>query len=195
VFFPTKGVLQRLTAEVSLPVLDLQYYKVDYKQTWYKEIYNGYIFMLNGEIGYADTYDNENFPFFKNYYMGGVNSVRGYQNATLGPRGVDSNTGREFAIGGTKRLLGNAEFFFPVPGMKDSGQFRMSAFVDAGNVWGPNELGVSDSYSLGDLRYSAGIGASWISPFGPLKVVFAKALNSEPGDDTQTIQFQMGQQF
>jgi outer membrane protein insertion porin family len=195
VFFPTKGVLQRLTAEVSLPVLDLQYYKVDYKQTWYKEIYNGYIFMLNGEIGYADTYDNENFPFFKNYYMGGVNSVRGYQNATLGPRGTDSNTGRNFAIGGTKRLLGNAEFFFPVPGMKDSGQFRMSAFVDAGNVWGPNELGVSDSYSLGDLRYSAGIGASWISPFGPLKVVFAKALNSEPGDDTQTIQFQMGQQF
>jgi outer membrane protein insertion porin family len=195
VFFPTKGVLQRLTAEVSLPVLDLQYYKVDYKQTWYKEIYNGYIFMLNGEIGYADTYDNENFPFFKNYYMGGVNSVRGYQNATLGPRGTDTNTGRNFAIGGTKRLLGNAEFFFPVPGMKDSGQFRMSAFVDAGNVWGPNELGVSDSYSLGDLRYSAGIGASWISPFGPLKVVFAKALNSEPGDDTQTIQFQMGQQF
>lgn len=195
VFFPTKGVLQRLTAEVSLPVLDLQYYKVDYKQTWYKEIYNGYIFMLNGEIGYADTYDNENFPFFKNYYMGGVNSVRGYQNATLGPRGTDSNTGRNFAIGGTKRLLGNAEFFFPVPGMKDSGQFRMSAFVDAGNVWGPNELGISDSYSLGDLRYSAGLGASWISPFGPLKVVFAKALNSEPGDDTQTIQFQMGQQF
>jgi outer membrane protein insertion porin family len=195
VFFPTKGVLQRLTGEVSLPVLDLQYYKIDYKQTWYKEIYNGYIFMLNGEIGYADTYDNENFPFFKNYYMGGVNSVRGYQNATLGPRGTDTNTGRNFAIGGTKRLLGNAEFFFPVPGMKDSGQFRMSAFVDAGNVWGPNELGVSDSYSLGDLRYSAGIGASWISPFGPLKVVFAKALNSEPGDDTQTIQFQMGQQF
>jgi outer membrane protein insertion porin family len=195
VFFPTKGVLQRLTGEVSLPVLDLQYYKIDYKQTWYKEIYNGYIFMLNGEIGYADTYDNENFPFFKNYYMGGVNSVRGYQNATLGPRGTDSNTGRNFAIGGTKRLLGNAEFFFPVPGMKDSGQFRMSAFVDAGNVWGPNELGISDSYSLGDLRYSAGIGASWISPFGPLKVVFAKALNSEPSDDTQTIQFQMGQQF
>jgi len=195
VFFPTKGVLQRLTGEVSFPVLDLQYYKVDYKHAWYKEIYSGYTVMLNGEIGYADTYNNEVFPFFKNYYMGGVNSVRGYQNATLGPRGVDTTTGREFAIGGTKRLLGNAEMFFPVPGLKNSGQFRMSAFVDAGNVWGPNESGDSESYSLGDLRYSAGIGASWISPFGPLKVVFAKALNSEPGDDTQAIQFQMGQQF
>lgn len=190
VFFPTKGVLQRLTGEVSLPVLDLQYYKVDYKQTYYTEIFKDYTFMLNGEIGYADTYGDDNFPFFKNYYMGGVNSVRGYQNGTLGPRGTDSVTSREFAIGGTKRLLGNAELFFPVPGMKNSGQFRMSAFVDAGNVYGSEE-----SYSLGDLRYSAGIGASWISPFGPLKVVYAKALNSEPGDDTQTIQFQMGQQF
>jgi len=190
VFFPTKGVLQRLTAEVSLPVLDLEYYKVDYKQSWYKEVFSGYTFMLNGEIGYADTYGNEKYPFFKNYYMGGVSSVRGYQNGTLGPKDYDFVTNRQYSVGGTKRLLGNAELFFPVPGLKNSTQFKMSAFVDAGNVFGSNE-----SYSLGDLRYSAGIGASWISPFGPLKVVYAKALNSEAGDDTQTIQFQMGQQF
>jgi outer membrane protein insertion porin family len=190
VFFPTKGVLQRLTAEVSLPVLDLEYYKLDYKQSWYKEIFSGYTFMLNGEIGYADTYGNERYPFFKNYYMGGVSSVRGYQNGTLGPKDYDPVTNRQYSVGGTKRLLGNAELFFPVPGLKNSTQFKMSAFVDAGNVYGSNE-----SYSLGDLRYSAGIGASWISPFGPLKVVYAKALNSEAGDDTQTIQFQMGQQF
>ncbi|WP_047549331.1 outer membrane protein assembly factor BamA [Methylotenera sp. G11] len=190
VFFPTKGVLQRLTAEVSLPVLDLEYYKLDYKQSWYKEVFSGYTFMLNGEIGYADTYGNEKYPFFKNYYMGGVSSVRGYQNGTLGPKDYDPVTNRQYSVGGTKRLLGNAELFFPVPGMKNSSQFKMSAFVDAGNVYGANE-----TYSLGDLRYSAGIGASWISPFGPLKVVYAKALNSAAGDDTQSIQFQMGQQF
>ncbi len=195
VFFPTKGVLQRLTGEVSLPVLDLQYYKLDYKQAWYTEVFKGYTFMLNGEIGYADTYGSEKYPFFKNYYMGGVSSVRGFQNGTLGPKDFDPATGRRYSVGGTKRLLANAELFFPVPGLKESSQFKMSAFVDAGNVWGPNDLGMKDSYSLGDLRYSAGIGASWISPFGPLKVVFAKALNSESGDDTQTIQFQMGQQF
>lgn len=190
VFFPTKGVLQRLSAEASLPVLDLQYYKVDYKQSWYKEVFSGYTFLLNGEIGYADTYGNEKYPFFKNYYMGGVSSVRGYQNGTLGPKDYDPVTNRQYSVGGTKRLLGNAELFFPVPGLKNSGQFKMSAFVDAGNVYGADE-----SYSLGDLRYSAGIGASWISPFGPLKVVYAKALNSVAGDDTQSIQFQMGQQF
>lgn len=195
VFFPTSGVLQRLTAEVSMPVLDLQYYKFDYKQSWYKELFKGYTFMLNGEVGYANSYGNKNYPFFKNYYMGGVGSVRGYQNGTLGPKAKDDSTGNEYSVGGTKRLLGNAELFFPVPGLKESNQFKMSAFIDAGNVWGPNDTGMNESYSLGDLRYSAGLGVSWISPFGPLKVVYAKALNSEAGDDTQTIQFQMGQQF
>lgn len=190
VFFPNNGVLQRLTAEVTLPVLDLEYYKIDYKHAWYKEVFKGYTFMLNGEAGYADSYGSKDYPFFKNFYMGGVSSVRGYKNGSLGPRDVDSATGRDFALGGTKRLLGNAEMFFPVPGLKDSNQFKMSAFVDAGNVFG-----INDSYDFGELRYSAGVGVSWISPFGPLKLVFAKPLNSKSGDDTESIQFQLGQQF
>jgi outer membrane protein insertion porin family len=95
-----------------------------------------------------------------------------------------------FAVGGTKRLLGNAEFFFPVPGLKDSRQFRLSAFVDGGQVWGSGS-----SYSLGDLRYSTGVGISWLSPFGPLKLVYAKPLNSKPTDNTQSLQFQLGSQF
>jgi outer membrane protein insertion porin family len=127
--------------------------------------------------------------------MGGVSSVRGYENGSLGPRDRDPSTGEDFAVGGTKRLLGNAELFFPVPGIKDSKQFRLSAFVDAGNVFGVNEFGKEESYSLSDLRYSAGLGVSWFSPFGPLKLVFAKALNDKEGDEPQTLQFQFGQQF
>jgi outer membrane protein insertion porin family len=190
ILFTNNGVLQKLTGEVSLPVLDLQYYKIDYRHTWFKQVYPSLTLMLNGEIGYADSYGNEKYPFFKNFFMGGVNSVRGYQNGSLGPKDFDTTTGEDFAVGGTKRLLGNAELFFPIPGLKDSKQFRMSAFVDAGNVYGAEE-----SYSLGDLRYSTGLGISWFSPFGPLKLVFAKALNSKDGDDTQTLQFQFGQQF
>jgi outer membrane protein insertion porin family len=188
--FTNNGVLQRLTGEVSLPVLDLNYYKVDYKHAWFKNIYKEFTFMLNGEIGYADSYGNKNYPFFKNFFMGGVNSVRGYDNGSLGPRDIDVTTGESFAVGGTKRLLGNAELFLPIPGLKDSKQFRLSAFVDAGNVFGTN-----DSYSLGDLRYSTGLGISWFSPFGPLKLVYAKPLNSQTGDNTQNLQFQLGQQF
>jgi len=190
IMFTTKGVLQRLSGEVTIPVLDLEYYKIDYKHAWFKELTPGYTLMLNGEIGYADSYGSKKYPFFKNFYMGGVNSVRGYTNGSLGPRGIDSTTGNDFALGGTKRMLGNAELYIPIPGLKDSKQFRMSAFADAGNVFG-----VNDSYDLGELRYSTGLGLSWVSPFGPLKLVFAKPLNSKSGDNTQTIQFQLGQQF
>jgi outer membrane protein insertion porin family len=188
--FPNKGVLQRLSAEVSLPVLDLEYYKIDYKHTWFKDVTKNVTFMLNGELGYADSYGNKDYPFFKNFYVGGVNSVRGFDNGSIGPRDFDPGTNEDFAVGGTTRIVGNAEVFVPVPLIKNSSQFRLSAFVDAGNVYGNSE-----SINLGELRYGAGVGVSWFSPFGPLKLVFAKALNAKDTDDTQTLQFQLGSQF
>ncbi len=188
--FPNKGVLQRLSAEVSVPVLDLEYYKLEYKHTWFKDVTKNFTFMLNGELGYADSYGNKAYPFFKNFYVGGVNSVRGFDNGSIGPHDIDPATGLDFAVGGTTRIVGNAEVFAPVPFIKSSSQFRLSAFVDAGSVYGNNQ-----SINLGDLRYSTGVGVSWFSPFGPLKLVFAKALNKKPGDQTQTLQFQLGSQF
>ncbi|MGB7816809.1 MAG: outer membrane protein assembly factor BamA [Methylotenera sp.] len=188
--FPKKGVMQRLSAEVALPVLDLEYYKLEYKHAWFKDVTKNYTFMLNGEIGYADTYGSKAYPFFKNFYVGGVNSVRGFDNGSIGPHDIDPATGLDFATGGTTRIVGNAEVFAPVPFIKNSSQFRLSAFVDAGSVYGNNQ-----GISLGDLRYSTGVGVSWFSPFGPLKLVFAKALNKKPGDQTQTLQFQLGSQF
>lgn len=188
--FPNRGVLQKLSAEVTLPVLDLQYYKLEYKHTWFKDVTKTFTFMLNGELGYADTYGNKEFPFFKNFYVGGVNSVRGFANGAIGPRDFDPGTNSDFAVGGTTRIVGNAEIFTPVPFIKNSSQFRLSAFVDTGSVYANNQ-----SISLGDLRYSTGVGISWFSPFGPLKLVFAKALNKKQGDQTQTMQFQLGSQF
>lgn len=202
VLFPNKGVYQRLSSEIGLPGLDLQYYKVEYKHSWYKDITPNITFMLNGEAGYGDTYGSKDFPFFKNFYIGGVNSVRGYQTSSIGPRLYDTVNDRGYAIGGTKRLLGNAELYFPIPGMKDSKQLRLSTFIDAGNVYTSDER-----MDLGDLRYSAGIGVSWYSPFGPIKLVLAKALNAQKDtvqtdgktlyndDKTQILQFQMGSQF
>ncbi len=189
--FPNRGVLQRLTAEVGLPGLDLQYYKFEYKHAWYKNVFKNVTFLLNGELGYADSYGSKKYPFFKNFYAGGVNSVRGYDNGTIGPKSKkDPGTGDVYSVGGTQRVVGNAELFVPVPGIKDSSQFRLSAFVDMGNVYAQDE-----SLSLGELRYSTGVGISWFSPFGPLKLVLAKALNAKDDDQTQTLQFQLGQQF
>ena len=188
--FPNKGVIQHLSAEVTLPVLDLEYYKLEYKHTWFKDLTKSFTFMLNGELGYADTYGNKAYPFFKNFYVGGVNSVRGFDNGSIGPRDIDPATGLDFFVGGTTRIVGNAEIFAPVPFIKNSSQFRLSAFVDTGSVYGNNQ-----GVSLGDLRYSTGVGISWFSPFGPLKLVLAKPLNKKEGDLTQTMQFQLGSQF
>lgn len=188
--FPNKGVLQRLTAEATVPGLDLQFYKLEYRHTWFKQAFKDVTFMLNGELGYADSYGGKAFPFFRNFYAGGVNSVRGYDNGAIGPRDFDPSANQDFAVGGTSRIVGNAEVFIPVPLLKNSSQFRLSAFVDTGNVYAENQ-----SINLGELRYSTGIGVSWFSPFGPLKLVFAKALNEQEGDQTQVLQFQLGQQF
>lgn len=190
VLFPNRGVLQRLTAEVSVPGLDLEYYKFEYQHTWFKEMSNNVTFMLNGDVGYADTYGSGNFPFFKNFFVGGVNSVRGFEIGTVGPLDIDPATGNIFSVGGTTKLVSNAEVFVPVPFIKDSSQFRLSAFFDAGRAFGDNE-----SINFGDLRYSTGVGISWFSPFGPLKLVLAKPLNEQENDNTQTLQFQFGQQF
>ena len=113
--FPNKGVLQRLTAEASVPGLDLQFYKLEYKHAWYKEVFKDTTLLLNGELGYAGSYGGDKYPFFKNFYIGGVNSVRGYDNGAIGPRDVDLTTNQDFAIGGTRRVLANAEIFIPGP--------------------------------------------------------------------------------
>jgi outer membrane protein insertion porin family len=188
--FPNRGVLQRLSGEVSVPGLDLEYYKLEYQHAWYKDVFKDVVVMLNGELGYADSYGNNKFPFFKNFFAGGVNSVRGFENGTLGPRDIDPASGNDFSVGGTTRVVGNAEVFVPVPLIKDSKSFRISAFFDIGRVFGDEE-----SINFGDLRYSTGVGVSWFSPFGPLKLVLAKPINEEEGDRTQTLQFQFGQQF
>lgn len=190
ILFPSRGVLQRLNAEVALPGLDLQYYKINYQHAWYQDLSNSFTLMLNGEVGYADSYGGKEFPFFKNYFLGGVNSLRGFQNGAIGPRDIDPTTGQDFAVGGTKRLLGNVELFMPVPFIKDTKQFRLSAFFDAGAVYSATQ-----SIDTEQLRYSAGVGVTWVSPFGPLKLIFAQPLNEKEGDDTQVLQFQLGQQF
>lgn len=190
ILFPRRGVLQRLTGDLALPGLDLQYYKVNYQHAWFKDLSSDFTLMLNGEIGYAASYSGKKYPFFKNFFLGGVNSVRGYDNGSIGPTEFDTTTASTFAVGGTKRVVANAELFFPVPFLKETNQFRLSTFLDGGGVYGE-----SDSINSEYLRYSAGVGVTWVSPFGPLKVVLAKPLNEKDNDETQTLQFQMGQQF
>ncbi|HQR51060.1 MAG TPA: outer membrane protein assembly factor BamA, partial [Methylophilaceae bacterium] len=199
VLYPNRGVLQKLSSQIALPVgLDAEYYKLGYQHTWFKDVRKNVVVMLNGEAGYGNSYGNGQFPFFKNYFVGGVSTVRGYQTSSIGPRELDTD-GQDYAVGGTKKVVGNAEILVPVPFIKDSKQFRLSAFLDAGSAWGNEssaDLAPDSCSGMSDcMRYSTGVGVSWYSPFGPIRVYLAKPLNEKTGDQTQFFQFQMGSQF
>jgi outer membrane protein insertion porin family len=181
--YPTKGTMQRASTEVGLPGASLTYYKAQYQYQRYVPISRDYTLMLNGEVGYGAGYSNTSaLPFFKNFYLGGVNSLRGFRTFTVGPKDIQGNP-----RGGSHKLLGNAEFLFPFPGLQGERSVRMSAFMDTGMT--------GESYSLSQMRVSAGVGVLWVSPMGPLKLSVAAPLRSQPDDRKQIFQFTFGGAF
>jgi len=188
IFFPAKGYLRRASAEFTFPGSDLEYYKLTLRGRWYRSVTDNLVISLKGNIGYGDGYGGTGeLPFLKNYYAGGPGTVRGFDSRSLGPR----STGLAGdALGGTKRVVASTEVFFPVPGMKDSKDQRVSLFLDAGQVFGSGE-----SVHLEELRYGAGIGFHWFSPVGPLSLSYAMPFNDETGDDLQKLQFTLGALF
>ncbi len=192
--YTTSGTTHRLFAEASVPGGDLNYYKVSYNQKWFYPLTEMFTLMLNGEVGIGGGYAGKPLPFFKNFFAGGNNSVRGYDLNSLGPREARRNElgeeidGRGLALGGSKRIVGNIEVLFPVPFMREDRSIRLSTFIDGGTVF-------ARSIDLDQMRYSAGIAVTWISPMGPLKVSLARPLNDKPEDNLQVFQFQFGQRF
>ncbi|MFH1814022.1 MAG: outer membrane protein assembly factor BamA [Pseudomonadota bacterium] len=190
VIYPTKGSTQRVNVEVSLPPGSLRYYKASYQHQRYFPLFGDFVLMLNGDVGYGDGYSDKPLPFYKNYFAGGIGSVRGFQTSSLGERDRDAAGNILFnTVGGNRRIVGNAELLFPLPGSQDK-TLRLGTFIDAGQVWASG-----DTLSLGDLRYSAGLSVAWSSPMGPLKFSVAQPLNKEPTDRLQRFQFQLGSTF
>jgi outer membrane protein insertion porin family len=184
--YPTRGWLTDVLFEVGIPPGDLQYYRASLRQQFFftPERLPWLTFMLNGELGYADGYNDKPLPFFKNFYAGGVGSVRGFEAASLGPRDINGD-----ALGGNRRVVGNMEFLFPMPGLKDK-SVRLGTFLDAGNVWGPLQ-----DVQGSDLRVSTGLAVSWDSPVGPLRFSYAYPIKSEDFDKVERFQFQLGGAF
>ena len=180
--YPTSGSLHKVSGELGLPGGTLKYYKTAYQYQRYFPLTQSYTFMLNGEAGFGEGYGGKPLPFFRNFFAGGVNSVRGFKAFTIGPKDTNGDP-----RGGSRRLVGNAELLFPFPGLEKDRSVRMSAFVDGGMV--------SDTYDAGEFRFSTGLGVLWVSPLGPLKVSVALPLTSEPGDRKQPFQFTIGGVF
>ena len=189
ILYPTRGRLQSLLMEVALPFGDLEYYKVNYLQQNFVPIYGDFVLMLRGDVGYADGYGGLPLPFFKAFYAGGVGSVRGYQQSSLGPQDIFGN-----ATGGKRKIVGNVELFYPI--LKGDKSVRLSAFADAGQIYvNGKDLPEREQFDLQGFRYSAGVGVAWNSPVGPLKFSYAFPLNQKPLDKIQRFQFQVGTIF
>jgi len=184
--FATRGGVQRLSAEVTLPGSDLEYYKVEYSHKRFFPITESLTLSLNGEIGYGDGYgDTDDLPFFKNYFSGGTKSIRGYKDYSLGPRDTNDDP-----LGGNMKLTGNIEVLFPEPLGLAPETVRMGAFLDVGNVYDTN-----GSVDVGEFRYSTGLSLKWLSPMGPLGFVLALPLNDESDDEIENFQFTFGTAF
>ncbi|MBA4112576.1 MAG: outer membrane protein assembly factor BamA [Verminephrobacter sp.] len=181
---PNVGRLQRLNTEWSVAG-DARYVRANYQYQQYVPLNKKFTLAFNGEVGLGKGMGGRPFPVFKNFYSGGLGSVRGFDQGTLGPRDV---TGA--SLGGPKKLTFNAELIAPFPGAGNDRTLRVFTFLDVGNVYGDGE-----KMRLSDMRASVGVGLSWISPLGPLRLAFANPVRKYAGDRIQKLQFQIGTSF
>jgi outer membrane protein insertion porin family len=191
---PTKGRYRRANLEVS-PAGTAQYYRSTYQDQYFMPLFGSVTLAVNGELSYGAGLSGSTYPIFKNYYAGGIGSVRGFFAGSLSVDGTGmarTATRYNLPIGGQARVIMNAELQLPFPGTGIDRSLRWFTFLDAGQVFNPQD---GQQISLGDLRYSTGLGISWISPVGPLKLSLGYPLNAKSFDRIQRFQFQLGTGF
>lgn len=194
-FFPTNGHLNDINVNVALPGGDLSYLKSTYTGRYYHPLNDNetWVIGLKSRNGFADSLDSNPYPFFQNFFAGGLRTVRGYANNSLGPKDGDDS------VGGNVLLSGSAELIFPAPFLDEDSSIRTLAFIDGGNVFTTASCAsiadCSNGIELGDLRFSAGLALSWITAIGPLSISFGQALNAGDNDTKESVQFSLGQTF
>ena len=188
--YPTSGYKYDIGSEITLPLLDMQYYQFNAKVTDYIPLTKEFVWNNDLNLGYAHSYGDDPYPFFQNYYVGGSSSVRGYKAASIGKQYYDESQDDFVSTGGTTKIVGSTSVLFPLPGGMFKDQVRLETFIDGGGVWEEDA-----DIALDEMRFSAGLSVLWVSPFGPINVSFAKALNDDAQDETESFQFGMGTNF
>jgi len=191
IVFPEKGTDINVSTEVALPGGDISYQKTSYRQQLFWQLTAPVVLHLDGTVAYGSGIgDTKQLPFYEHYYAGGGQSVRGFRDNSLGPRDeLGTRT-----VGGSRKVTGTAELVFPPPMSEDNRTVRLSAFIDAGNVWGGEGVDTIQGH-LSDLRASYGASLLWITPVGGLRFSWAWPLKSEAVDETQRFQFSIGAPF
>ncbi len=190
VLVPNKGRLTRLNSEIGVGG-DTRYVKNSLQYQEYWPLTKKYTLAVNAELGVGAGYSGKAYPAFKNYYSGGLGSVRGFQQSSIQTDYAKSiNPNETYPVGGSKKILLNTEFLAPFPGVGADRTLRLYTFFDVGNVFIDDE-----KVDLDQLRTSAGLGLSWVSPVGPLRFAWAKPIKKFEGDRMQSFQFQIGTAF
>src|SRR5690606_21715930 len=184
VIAPTAGRYQRLNLEWGVGG-DTNFLRSNYQFQQYIPLSTRFSYGFNAELGYGSGLGGKPYPVFKNFYGGGLGTVRGFEQSSLGP--ID-NSGSY--IGGNRRININTELYVPFPGAGNDRTLRLFGYVDLGNVWGEDE-----DIKLDEMRVSAGVGISWVSPVGPLKLSYGQPLRKFDYDKIQKLQFQIGTAF
>jgi outer membrane protein insertion porin family len=186
--FPSKGARQVASLEINTPGSDLQYYRVKYRHTRYFPLTSSLTLKMNGEIGYGDGYgDDSSLPFFRNFYAGGIGSVRGFEENTLGPKDSEDD-----ALGANGKVVGQMELLFPAFGEDFKDTVRVGWFIDAGNVF---DIEAGERVEWDQIRVSSGLMLSWYSPVGALSFSLGYPIVEEDGDSTENFQFRIGAGF
>jgi len=181
---PNNGKFMRLSTEYG-GIGDTRYIRSGGQYQQYFALSKQFTFAFNTDLAYGKGLKGQPYPVFKNYYSGGLGSVRGFEPGTLGPRDISG-----IAVGGPKKLTVNTEFLAPFPGAGNDRSLRLYGFFDMGNVFGED-----DKIDLQSLRSSYGLGFSWVSPMGPLRLAWARPIRVFSGDRIQHLQFQIGTSF
>lgn len=181
---PNRGRYQRFNTEWGVGG-DARFIKLNYQFQQFVPLSRQYTLAFNSEFGWGKGLNGRPFPVFKNFYSGGLGSVRGFEQSTLGPRSITGTY-----AGGPKKITLNGELVAPFPGAGNDKTLRLFAFTDVGTVWGESE-----KVDLSQMRASAGVGISWISPVGPLRLAWATPVRKFAGDKIQKLQFQIGTSF
>lgn len=199
---PTGGKSQNLSFEMTIPGSELEFFRINYSGQIFFPLSRAFTLRLRTDLGYGGTFGStKTYPFYKNFYSGGMGSVRGYETNTLGPRTTRSPNdqyGEPDPVGGNLLIEASAEIIFPLPFVKDQRQMKSVLFVDAGNVFNTNCPDIS-TYCLspdeGELRYSAGVSVTWITGFAPISFALSYPFNRKPGDEGESFQFELGRTF
>jgi len=183
--YPTEGVNNSITAGISLPLGDYRYFNLQADHSSYKPINSSTTLKLTGNFNLSKGYSGKKLPFYKRHFGGGSGSVRGFGNKTLGPLYPNGK-----AKGGEISILGSANLITPAFFFNDNEKMRMSAFIDAGNIFEK-----SSNIKLGDIRMSAGFGFAYLSPIGSIGAFISTPILKKDGDTIEDFGFALGTGF